>query len=138
MVDLDDTLVPSGGEMLSDSAREWLLSMREAGFPVLILSNGTRLRVDRWKAELELPGFHLVGKPFWFAYRRGLRMLGTKAEETLMVGDQIFTDVLGANLAGVTSVLVEPLSVGTLVHTRLLRKVEQRILKGGHGESLNR
>lgn len=133
MVDLDDTMVASGTEIIAEATRKWLAELKEAGFRVIILSNGERSRVARWAAELDLPSFALVGKPFWFAFRRGLKALGTPPEQTAMVGDQLFTDVLGANLARVTSILVTPLSVGKLPHTKLLRRLERRILKGGNG-----
>jgi HAD superfamily phosphatase (TIGR01668 family) len=129
MVDLDDTLVPSGGDTMRPDARDWFASLVSAGYPLLILSNGERDRVARWAAELAVPGFSLAGKPFRFAFRRGLRQLGTKPAQTLMVGDQLFTDVLGARLMGLKSVLVQPLSPGKLPHTRLLRRLERRILR---------
>lgn len=131
MVDLDDTLVPSGANSMAPSARQWMAGLRQAGVPVLILSNGERQRVARWAQELAVPAYALAGKPLWFAFRRGLRRLGTKPAQTAMIGDQLFTDVLGANLTGVRSILVQPLSPGKLPHTRLLRSLERRILKSG-------
>lgn len=139
MVDLDDTLVASKSETIQLPFRQWISELKEAGFPTLILSNGWPERVAKWSKELDLEGFALVGKPWWFAYKRGLKKLGTPARETAMIGDQLFTDVLGANLAGLTSILVSPLSPGGTLHTRAARKLEARILKGGHGgRSLNR
>src|SRR5690554_6882635 len=77
MVDLDDTIVASGAHSMEDSVKGWFAALLTAGIPVLILSNGERSRVTHWAAELGIHGFPLVGKPFWFAYRRGLRRLGT-------------------------------------------------------------
>lgn len=131
MVDLDDTLVASKSVELAGSFRDWLEQLQTAQVPVLILSNGHPERVRHWSQELGVKGLALVGKPFWFAFRRGLALLGTPASATAMVGDQLFTDVLGANLAGLKSVLVTPLSTGGLPHTRVLRRLESRILKGG-------
>jgi len=131
LVDLDDTLVASNAETLSASAEAWLQDLLTAGLKVAILSNGERKRVRRLAERFGLPAFALVGKPFWFAFRRGLRALGTPAHATAMVGDQLFTDVLGANCAGLTSILVRPLTPGKLPHTRLARRLERRILTGG-------
>lgn len=128
MVDLDDTLLASGSERLEPLFRTWLDTLQSARIPVLILSNGERKRVARWALELDLVGLALVGKPLGRAFRSGLAQLGTHAHETAMVGDQLFTDVLGANLTGMVSILVQPLSPGKLPHTRLLRRLEQRIL----------
>jgi len=93
------------------------------------LSNGTRKRVAHWSQELSVSGFALSGKPFW-GFQKGLKQLGSQAKHTAMVGDQLFTDICGAKLAGMKSILVEPLSKGTLPHTRFLRKVEHFMLKG--------
>lgn len=128
MVDLDDTLLPSGSDSLEPPLRGWLESLSRAGIPVVILSNGTHARVARSARELGVVGLPLMGKPLGRAFQRGLVQLGTSARETAMVGDQLFTDVLGANLAGLVSVLVTPLSPGK-PHTRVLRHLEQRLLK---------
>ncbi len=130
MVDLDDTLVAGGATTLDPTFTSWLHALKAARLPVLILSNGSRARVAQWSQNLGVLGLSLVGKPFTFAFRRGLRRLGSQASETAMIGDQLFTDVLGANLIGMTSILVTPLSPGKLLHTRLLRHLETRILRG--------
>lgn len=131
MVDLDDTLVSSLGNSLDSAFSQWLCELRSCGIPVVILSNGKRERVEYHARALGIQGFALIGKPFPHAFRQGLRALGTKPHETAMVGDQLFTDVFGANLMGLTSILVTPLSPGALPHTKLFRKLEACILKGG-------
>jgi len=139
LVDLDDTLVASNADDFAPGAERWVSDVRAAGVAVAILSNGERERVRRLAARLEVRAFALVGKPFWFAYRRGLAALGTTPAETAMVGDQLFTDVLGANCAGLTSILVRPLTPGKLPHTRVARRLERRILSGGsRGSSIDR
>jgi HAD superfamily phosphatase (TIGR01668 family) len=139
MVDLDDTLMASNESAIGDGTREWLAALRGAGMPVLLLSNGERERVERCCADLGIEGFHLAGKPFWWAFRRGLKRLARPAGETAMIGDQLFTDVLGANLAGMLSILVRPLSPGKLPHTRAARYLERLILRGGgHGSTVDR
>ncbi len=138
MIDLDDTLVAAKAERLEPRYRAWLQALKDAGFAVLLLSNGAPERVRHWSQELELDAFALVGKPWPWAFRKGLRQLGTTAHQTAMIGDQLFTDVLGANWAGLMSILATPLSVGALPHTRALRGLEKLILGGGHGRSFNR
>lgn len=142
MVDLDDTLVASNSPELSSSFHDWIEKLKTAKVPLLILSNGHPRRVRYWSQTLQVPGLALVGKPLWFGFRRGLALLDTNADETAMVGDQLFTDVLGANLTGLTSVLVTPLSTGGLPHTRAARKLEAALLStvlgGQSGRSLDR
>jgi uncharacterized protein len=115
-------------------------SLLAAGLRVGILSNGTARRVaDLGLPLLGVPAIALAGKPFGFAFRRALRTLGTTAGTTAMVGDQLFTDVLGARCAGLTSVLVAPLTPGRHAHTRVARRLERWVLAGGdRGRPLDR
>ena len=138
LVDLDDTLVASNGSDIAPDARHWLQTLQNCDVAVAILSNGSRARVRTWSERLGVPGLALVGKPLGFAFRRGLALTKAPADETAMVGDQLFTDVLGANLTGVMSILVTPLSAGRLPHTRALRRLEHRLLGGEYGRTLHR
>jgi uncharacterized protein len=130
MLDLDDTLVASHTQIMSEDFRVWLESLKAADIALLLLSNGSPKRVRYWSKELGITGLALVGKPCSFAYQRGLKKLGKPAQHTAMVGDQLFTDVLGAKRLGIKSFLVNPLSPGGLPHTRMARKLERMILKG--------
>jgi len=130
LLDLDDTIVASKSQDINENYKIWINDIKAAGIPMLILSNGSPKRVNYWTQELGLAGFSLVGKPFSFAFRRALKQLNCSAKETAMIGDQIFTDVLGANLAGIKSILVRPLSPGGMWHTRAIRNIEKLILKG--------
>ncbi len=130
LVDLDDTLVASHSHDIASEYRTWLETIKAADIALLLLSNGYPARVQYWSKELGVEGLALVGKPFGCAYRRGLRHLGKTANQTAMVGDQLFTDVMGAKRLGIKSILVNPLSPGGLPHTRVFRKLEKMILKG--------
>jgi uncharacterized protein len=131
LIDADDTLVPGDDSGLRPRSRAWVGELLAAGLGVAILSNGTLARVTDLGATLGVPTIALAGKPFGFGFRRAMRMLGTSAGGTAMVGDQLFTDVLGANCAGITSILVRPLTPGKLPHTRVARRLERLILSGG-------
>ena len=143
LVDMDDTLLEFQQTQLKPEFISWMQSLKDADIPALILSNGSRRRVRDCANELGVAGLALTGKPFPAAFRRGLETLGAKASHTAMIGDQLFTDVVGANLAGLTSILVTPLGSGGLPHTRMIRNVEAWLLKasqegGEHGRSLHR
>lgn len=131
LIDMDDTIVASNSDELAPAYCDWVESLRRHDVPMLILSNGERSRVARCSRQLGIDGLALIGKPLGRAFRRGLKQLGTEPHETAMIGDQLFTDVLGANAAGLTSILVTPLSPGRLPHTRLMRRIERLLLKGG-------
>lgn len=130
LVDVDDTLLAAGAEHVDDSVYDWFDLLAASNVPVVILSNGSRERVTDIAARAGVPGLHLAGKPFAWAFKRGLELLqGVGAAEAAMVGDQLFTDVLGAKRAGLTTILVQPLSPGKLPHTRMVRHLERMVLK---------
>lgn len=131
LIDADDTLVPGDDGPVEPAALAWIDELRSAGLRVAILSNGTWGRIATLGQRLGLPAFAMAGKPFGFAFRRGLAALGTTPATTAMVGDQLFTDVLGARCAGLTSVLVAPLTPGRHAHTRVARRLERWVLAGG-------
>lgn len=131
LIDLDDTLLPSTGDALDAASEAWVRGLQRAGIPIVILSNGERGRVARLAERFGIEALALSGKPLRSAFRRALALLGTPPERTAMIGDQVFTDVLGANLAGLVSILVRPLTPGKLPHTRWVRHLERMILRGG-------
>jgi HAD superfamily phosphatase (TIGR01668 family) len=128
MLDLDDTLLPTGGSSIAPEVVAWVRQLQAAGLSVLLLSNGTLERVRRSAAQLGVDSIALAGKPAAVAFWRGLRRLQCPAEQVVMIGDQLFTDVIGANLMNIKSILVDPLSDG-LWHTKHLRYLETRILE---------
>lgn len=132
LLDLDETLLSGAASRPTRSVRSWAGAVQAAGVRLAIVSNGRPRRVATVARALNVPGAALVGKPWPRAFRRGLEVLGLEASEVAMVGDQLFTDVAGARAAGLRTVLVPPLSSAGLPHTRLLRRVERRVLEGRH------
>lgn len=130
LVDVDDTLLCAAATDLATDVRDWFKGLEDAGVRMAILSNGSKERVANVAREVGVPALSMAGKPFKWAFKRGLKLLGNaEPAETGMVGDQLFTDVLGAKIAGLTTILVEPLSPGKLPHTRLARQLERWVLK---------
>ena len=130
LVDLDDTLIPASSDEPAHGVFEWLDDLKAAGLAVAILSNGRRDRVARFAELADVPALALAGKPFARAFRRARALLGSPEPATMaMVGDQLFTDVVGARRAGMVSILIRPLSKGKLPHTRIARHLERMFLK---------
>jgi HAD superfamily phosphatase (TIGR01668 family) len=128
LVDLDNTLLPRGTAQLPPEALAFAGHLRDAGMRACLVSNNWHRRVHAAACEL---GFDLVpraGKPLPFAFLVGLRRLDSARSQTAVVGDQVFTDILGGNALGMLTVLVRPLSSTDLPHTLLLRRLEARIL----------
>lgn len=107
--DVDNTLVPHGAPADERAIRlfQWL---HELGYQVTLLSNNKEPRVKSFSEQVVWASYiYKAGKPKPDKYCRAMEKMGTTEENTLFVGDQIFTDVLGANLAGIRSVLVKPI-----------------------------
>jgi HAD superfamily phosphatase (TIGR01668 family) len=139
LLDLDETLLPAAAKAPAPGILAWARDLQRAGIRLAIVSNGRPGRVAAVADALGVPGRALTGKPWPGAFRRGARAIGLPPERCAMVGDQLFTDVVGAHAAGLRTVLVAPLSSGGMVHTRLLRRLEARMLGGGeHGRPVHR
>ena len=106
--DVDNTLVPHGApaDNRAIALFHWL---HELGFQVTLLSNNKEPRVQKFCHQVEGATYIFkAGKPKPANYKKAMERMGTDTENTIFVGDQIFTDVWGANLAGIRSVLVKP------------------------------
>ena len=128
LLDLDNTILPRDTSEIPDSAHAFARSLADHGIRACLVSNNWHHRVSSVADEL---GFALVSKalkPLPFAFSRGMRLMGTTPGETATIGDQVFTDVLGGNLAGTMTVLVNPLSRADLPHTLLLRLIEAKVM----------
>ena len=129
LLDLDNTLLPRDTNVVPDALKAWAAGLRERGFSVCLVSNNWHERVHRVASEL---GFDLVDKaikPLPFAFLAALRHAGASRREAAVVGDQLFTDILGGNMLDMLTVLVAPLSSTDLPHTLLLRRLEALVLK---------
>jgi HAD superfamily phosphatase (TIGR01668 family) len=133
VLDIDNTLVPYGVRDDVPGLQEWVESLREAGIPARLVSNAMPDRVRFWAERLGLPGVGMLrgsaAKPFPMGFRRAFRAMGLGAHHVAVVGDQLFTDVLGGNLAGGYTILVTPLSTNALPHTQLTRRLERFVLE---------
>jgi len=126
ILDLDNTIAywRKGGVL--PEARAWIEAARQRGMKLCLASNASRTsRVVRVAESLAVDHVGRATKPFASAYRRAMKVMGTSPSTTCGIGDQVLTDIVGANRAGLTSILVEPLSRRELPHTWLLRLIEK-------------
>ncbi len=129
LVDIDNTIVPWRGENPSDGIREWFERLKEAGLSAALFSNAGGSRAARMSKTLGVPVVAPAGKPFRSGYKRGLIILKLDKGSVAAIGDQVFMDVFGGNRAGVTTILVEPVSQREFAGTRLLRQAEKLVRK---------
>lgn len=112
LADLDNTLTPYSSEIPTPEVRAWKEELERYGVTLFVVSNSRKsTRVPNYCGRLGIDFVRHAGKPKKKGFWEALKKTGRAPEETIMVGDQIFTDVLGANRAGIRSVLVEPIQL---------------------------
>jgi HAD superfamily phosphatase (TIGR01668 family) len=129
IIDIDNTLVPWSEKYADQRVIDLVNKFIHAGFKLCILSNGTKNRVSLFNKDLKLPAVHNAAKPSRAAFKKALGHLGTNSNNTAVVGDQIFTDILGGNRLGLYTILVVPLSSKEFLWTRFVRQIEKVILR---------
>ncbi len=129
ILDLDNTIVARNSSTATEDLKHWLAKLKEHDIKACILSNNWKQRVSSIAAQVELPLVARAAKPRKGAFKRALDVLGTRKEETVVVGDQIFTDVFGGNITGLRTILVMPMSNHDGIHTKFLRFLERMIMK---------
>ncbi len=111
-VDLDNTTAHDGTDIPLEGAVEWIDMIEKEGFKVILLSNGAKKRAEKFAKQLGNIAFISAAcKPLLSAYIRAQRKIGLKPSKIAMIGDQIFTDIWGANVAGWISVYVTPFAM---------------------------
>ena len=110
LADLDNTLVPYGVPLPTDAVREWNEKLKAAGVTLFVLSNNRHADRPRIFSEgLGVPFVGHAGKPGTAGFAKAMEQMGVSPKQTAIVGDQIFTDILGGSRAGVFTILVKPI-----------------------------
>jgi hypothetical protein len=137
LLDLDNTLVGWQRSDVSDAVRAWLEEMKDAGLKLCLVSNtrhGNRLVA--LSKELGIPYVRRAWKPRKQGFLNAMRDLGADPAKTIMIGDQLFTDVLGGNRVGVYTIMVKPMHRREFLGTKISRAAERLLLawfrKRGH------
>lgn len=129
VLDIDNTLEPYENPTPSEGVRAWFAALSEAGIRAAFVSNNGKERVEAFNAELGHIAYYKAKKPFPGKVKRAMREIGVTKDEALFMGDQIFTDVLAARLAGIRVALVPPIKDKTDALTRFKRLLERPIMK---------
>lgn len=123
-IDIDNTIAPRDSDEFVPSAIAWIETIRNLGVTFAFLSNGMPGRVIRAGKLLGIRNVYPGLKPLPFSYWFGMLRFHAKPSKTLMIGDQLPTDIMGANLAGIKSILVDPVNSETDVGwTKFTRKL---------------
>ncbi|AWB45466.1 YqeG family HAD IIIA-type phosphatase [Paenibacillus sp. CAA11] len=136
ITDLDNTLVGAKDPLATPELAAWFENVKRYGFKLIIVSNNNLDRVSAFATPLDIEFVHKAKKPSNSPFRKAIKMMDLKPEETVVIGDQMMTDVYGGNRLGLYTILVLPISImdegfGTRFNRRLERVVKRRLKKVG-------
>lgn len=129
IIDLDNTITEWNSYDLKEEIVTWFKKLQHYKLKSCIVSNNGRQRVEKIGVALGIPAIHKAGKPRQRAFRQAMMVLGTDEQSTAVVGDQIFTDVLGGKRLGLFTILVKPLHPREFIGTRFMRQLERVVIK---------
>lgn len=124
LLDIDNTLVPFKTTTADNNVVNWIDFAKKEGFKLCMVSNAYPGRAQIISRNLEIPVVYMAKKPFKQGIINALNLLDSNKENTVMIGDQILTDVLAAKFAGVKSILTEPLAKSDFIITKIYRIIE--------------
>lgn len=127
--DLDNTLVPWNLSDVPDSLQEWFHMAQNRGFTVCILSNNKGQRVDEFSMRSGIPAIGHAKKPKANGFIYALQQFQATAQEAVMIGDQLFTDIRGGNRLGMYTILVLPIHPKEWFGTRITRQIEKLAMR---------
>lgn len=125
--DIDNTLVPHGAPA-DERAKALFSRLRALGYKTVLLSNNKEPRVKSFADSVGSLYVFRAGKPGRRGYTRAMQMMGTVPEQTLFVGDQLFTDIWGAKKLGIVTYLVKPIHPKEEIQIVLKRRLEWIVL----------
>lgn len=104
--DIDNTLVPHGTDVTEEIERLFN-SIHKLGFKTLLLSNNSKSRVESFNRNIQTLYINSACKPQKESFDKGVELLGISPDKIIVIGDSVFSDILGANKAGLNSILVK-------------------------------
>ena len=127
LLDIDNTIaVPNTGKC-DDKAKQFISDLQNNGFEVVIFSNNNEERVRHFLDDLDVKYVYYALKPLPFSYIKTCKKLNIKPSETIVLGDQLMTDILGANLSGCYGIYTKRLQEKDSFLTSINRKMENFI-----------
>lgn len=125
--DIDNTLVMHG-EPADERALKFFKKLKKLGIDTCLVSNNKKPRVESFALQVDSKFIYKANKPSIKGYQKAMELMGTNIENTIFVGDQLFTDVWGAKRAGIRSILVKPINPKEEIQIVLKRYLEKIVL----------
>lgn len=125
--DVDNTLAPHDAPA-DEQAMSLFSQLHQLGMNTCLLSNNKEPRVREFADKVGSAYIFKAGKPGTEGYERAMEIMGTDRDSTIFVGDQLFTDIYGANRTGIYSILVKPVNPREEIQIVLKRYLEKPVL----------
>ena len=130
VIDLDNTLTAWNDNEIPAPVRSWVCTAKGRGFRICIVSNAHRgARVAAIAKELGVSYVSTAWKPRRRGFRRAMALIGSGPASTAVIGDQLFTDVLGGNRVKALTVWVSPISRVEFITTQFVRRLERLLVR---------
>lgn len=128
LFDIDNTIAAGNTKLPSKEIIELFDKLKELGFNIFIITNALKRRATRFKEALNIKTYHFSMKPHSRNYIKIIKENNLKIEECAAIGDQIYTDIKGANKLGILSILVDPISNHEFITTKINRIKENKLI----------
>ncbi len=129
ILDLDNTVTEWNSNEIRAEVAQWFAQVKEQDFKACIISNNGAKRVEKVAHSLGIPFISRAGKPRRGSFRKAVSLMETTPEAAVVIGDQIFTDIMGGNRAGLFTILVVPIASREFLGTKISRALEYFVLK---------
>jgi HAD superfamily phosphatase (TIGR01668 family) len=132
IIDLEGTLVPRENWIIAQGKIDWLKQAKQAGFKMCLLSNTFfSQKAQKIASLLGIPIVTSALKPLPFGFIKAMKLLKGSAKDSVVIGDQLFMDILGGNIAQTRTILVEPLTPEDNIFRKLMRRLEGLVYRPG-------
>lgn len=125
ILDVDNTLTAHGSQMVEKRISRWIKLMKDNGIKMMIVSNNTHDRIEPFAKAIGLDFTAMGCKPMTFGFTRAQRIFNVNKANIAVVGDQIYTDIIGGNLKGLFTILVTPFKLEDNTFFKLKRRLEK-------------
>jgi len=129
ILDIDDTLAAPKKQCPGKDIIKWVNNIKSQNIKIILLSNNFKYRVEKFAELIEVPWISMSFKPFTKGLNKAIKKISCDPKNTVLVGDQIFTDIFAANLFNIRSILVDPISKNKSPFLSFKRLLEEPIRK---------
>ena len=127
--DLDNTLTPFHEKLPPAKIVALMRHLEKVGFQVCLLTNNTTGRLNRFNEGMKLKGIANGLKPFTRGIKQAMKLMGTNRSQTVIIGDQLLSDVWAGKNAGICTIMVKPITEKDFFFVRIKRVIERFMLR---------